>query len=346
MPDMDNIDLITRNMEEIVTREELNSLDISHSRSYIGFEPSGVPHIGTAVLWPMKLIEAASTGMSVTVLLADWHALINDKLGGDMEMIRRSGQMLEQSMKAMGLVDNVKFVWAADLVDDSDYWMQFIHVAKHSNLARLKRALPIMGRTEDDADQDFSKYLYPLMQVNDIFYSDFDVAFGGMDQRHAHMLARDIAEKMHRKKVISIHGPLLGSLAGNGRMGPFAKMSKSSPDSAIFVSDTREAIVSKLKHAYCPTGEINGNPVTDILRHIIFPYYRGEVIIERAEKFGGNLSLGSFEEFSALYTQGKIHPMDLKAAVARYVDIMISPARAVYNADAVREMFDAVNGKK
>jgi len=42
------------------------------------------------------------------------------------------------------------------------------------------------------------------MQVNDIFYNDFDVAFGGMDQRHAHMLARDIAERMHRKKVISI----------------------------------------------------------------------------------------------------------------------------------------------
>lgn len=342
---MDNIEAITGNMEEVVTIDELRALDIRGSRSYIGFEPSGIPHIGTAVLWPLKLMEVAATGMQVTVLLADWHALINDKLGGDIDIIRESGRMLEQSMKAMGLVDNVKFVWAADIVDDSEYWMQFIHVAKHSNLARVTRALPIMGRTEDDAEQDFSKYLYPLMQVNDIFYNDFDVAFGGMDQRHAHMLARDIAERMHRKKVISIHGPLLGSLAGNGRMGPFAKMSKSSPDSAIFVSDSTDEINSKLKNAYCPAGEIDGNPVSDILRHVIFPYYKGEVVVERPTKFGGDLLLRDFEDFRAQYTQGKIHPMDLKSTVGRYIDRMIKPVRSIYSEKSVKEMFDAVRKK-
>lgn len=339
---MDSVDVITRNMEEVITVDELKNLDIAHSTSYIGFEPSGIPHIATGVMWPLKLKEIVSTGLKVSVLLADWHAMINDKLKGDMDIIRMSGKILERTMKAVGLNNSVKYIWAADLVDDRDYWMQFIKVAKHSNLARLKRALPIMGRNEDEADQDFSKYLYPLMQVNDIFYNDYDIAFGAMDQRHAHMLARDIAEKMHRKKVISIHSPLLGSLRGSGRMGPFAKMSKSSPESAIFVNDTEEEINDKLNKAYCPPGVTDANPVSDILRHVILPYYVGEVLIERPLKFGGDLVLHDFEEFSTLYRSGKIHPMDLKATVARYVNKMIQPARPIFSTTEMKEMVDKV----
>ncbi len=109
------------------------------------------------------------------------------------------------------------------------------------------------------------------MQVTDIFYMDLDIAMGGMDQRHAHMLARDIAEKMGRKKPISLHGPLLSSLTGSGRMDQFKKMSKSDPESAIFLSDSEEAIRRKISRAYCPQGTVQGNPVTDIARYIILP---------------------------------------------------------------------------
>ncbi|MEM0156392.1 MAG: tyrosine--tRNA ligase [Thermoplasmataceae archaeon] len=342
---MDAVETITRNMKEVITEEELRQLDIPHSTSYVGFEPSGIPHIATAVMWPLKLREIASTGMKVSVLLADWHAMINDKLGGDLDTIRMSGKIFERSMRAAGLDTNVEFIWAADIVDDGRYWLQFIQVAKHSNLARLKRALPIMGRTDEDADQDFSKYLYPLMQVNDIFYENYDVAFGGMDQRHAHMLARDIAEKMHRKKVISVHSHILGSLGGDGRMGPFAKMSKSQPDSAIFVNDSTEEIEKKINRAYCPQGITEGNPVSDILQYVIMPYFNGEVKIERPAKFGGDVIIENFEEFERLYTGGKIHPMDVKATVARYTDRMVKPIRSIFASNETMEMVEQIRSK-
>jgi len=57
-----------------------------------------------------------------------------------------------------------------------------------------------MGRRQEEVELDFSKLLYPAMQVADMFYLDVDVALGGLDQRRAHMLARDVAERLGLKK--------------------------------------------------------------------------------------------------------------------------------------------------
>ncbi len=324
------LEALSRNMEEVVTAEEIKALSSTGAKAYIGIEPSGLPHIGTGFLWAKKMTEVYNQGVETTILLADWHAMINDKLGGDLDKIRESGETIMKTMRAFGLPDGVKFVWAKDVVANSDYWKLLLQVAKNSNLARITRALPIMGRSEEEAEKDFSKYIYPLMQVTDIFYMNLDIAFGGMDQRHAHMLARDIAEKMGRKKVISIHGSLLGSLKGSGRMDTFKKMSKSDPDSAIFISDSREEVNRKLKGAFCPAAQIEGNPVMDLFRHVVFPYIDHEVTIHRPPKKGGELQVKSYNELESLYLKNEIHPMDLKSAAADSLNELIEPGRAVF----------------
>ena len=324
------LEALSRNMEEVVTAEEIKALSSTGAKAYIGIEPSGLPHIGTGFLWAKKMTEVYNQGVETTILLADWHAMINDKLGGDLDKIRESGETIMKTMRAFGLPDGVKFVWAKDVVANSDYWKLLLQVAKNSNLARITRALPIMGRSEEEAEKDFSKYIYPLMQVTDIFYMNLDIAFGGMDQRHAHMLARDIAEKMGRKKVISIHGSLLGSLKGSGRMDTFKKMSKSDPDSAIFISDSREEVNRKLKGAFCPAGQVEGNPVMDLFRHVVFPYIDHEVTIHRPPKKGGELQVKSYNELESLYLKNEIHPMDLKSAAADSLNELIEPGRAVF----------------
>lgn len=327
---MITLEALARNMDEVVTPEEVKSLKEGNVKAYFGIEPSGLPHIATGFMWARKMTEVARMGIDTTIFLADWHAMVNDKLGGDLKKIRESGELIRKCMLAFGLPKEVKFLWASDLVKDSSYWMGLLNVAKYTNLARVRRALPIMGRSEEEADKDFSKYIYPLMQVNDIFYMDLDIAFGGMDQRHAHMLARDVAEKMGRKKVISIHSPLLGSLKGQGRMDQFTKMSKSDPDSAIFMSDSRDDVKRKLKGAFCPIGTVEGNPVMDIFRHIVFPYIDHEVIIERPPAKGGELRVSSYSDLEKAYLKQEIHPMDLKAAAAATVNELIEPGRSVF----------------
>lgn len=90
-----------------------------------------------------------------------------------------------------------------------------------------------MGRGDGD-DQPAAHILYPCMQCADIFYLKADICQLGMDQRKVNMLAREYADqiKMKKKPVILSHKMLPGLLEGQ------EKMSKSNPDSAIFMEDS------------------------------------------------------------------------------------------------------------
>jgi tyrosyl-tRNA synthetase len=251
---------------------------------------------------------------------------------------------MEDCFEALGVPrEKVKFEYASTIMDDIDYWEKVISIGKASSLSRVKRAMTIMGRTEDEAEVDSSKMLYPLMQAADIFAMDLDVAYSGLDQRRAHMLARDAADKLAWKKPIAVHTPLLAGLKGGNRMDPVAsKMSKSDPDSGILIHDTPDEIKRKIGKAFCPS-EIEGNPVLDMARLVLFQR-QNELVIDRPEKFGGPLRFHSFQELQDLYAAGKLHPMDLKNGVAAGMASTLEPVREYFkhnpkNLDALRASF-------
>jgi tyrosyl-tRNA synthetase len=188
--------------------------------------------------------------------------------------------------------------------------------------------MTIMGRSEDDADGDASKLIYPSMQAADIFHQDLDLAIGGMDQRHAHMLARDVAPKLGWKKPVALHWPLLMGLQGGGRMDAAeSKMSKSNPDSAVFLHDPPEVVAAKLKKAFCPQGQVEDNPVLEHARLVVFPEL-GRLDVRRPEKFGGDLSFDSYEALAEAFGSGRLHPMDLKSSVAGHISDILAPVQA------------------
>jgi tyrosyl-tRNA synthetase len=284
---MSRLEALTSNVEEIVTIEELKTvLEKPRPKAYIGFEPSGSVHLGWKIC-TNKIKDFLDCGFDFTVLLADWHAYINDKLGGDIEKIKLCGKYMEDCFAAMGInKEQVKFVYASDYVGDSKYWELVLRTSKATSVARVKRAMDILGRSEDEAERDLSKLFYPAMQVSDIFYLNLDVAYGGMDQRHAHMLARDVSKKLGRKPPVALHTPLLTGLQAGSRMDPIEsplknippasqadikdpdeynkqlqinptlgstasnanfKMSKSKPDSMISIHDTPNEVNRKMK---------------------------------------------------------------------------------------------------
>ena len=329
---MDKVEKLTANVEEIVTPEELKAVfQKDKPKAYIGFEPSGTVHLGWKIC-TNKIKDFIECGFDFTVLLADWHAYINDKLGGDIEKIKLCGKYMEDCFAAMGIdKSKVKFVYASDYVNDSKYWELVLRVSKATSIARVKRAMDIMGRGAEEADKDLSKLFYPAMQVSDIFYLDLDVAYGGMDQRHAHMLARDVSKKIGKKAPVALHTPLMTGLQAGGRMNPVeVKMSKSKPDSMISIHDDSDSVKKKMSKAFCPEKQVEGNPVLEICRYVVFPELKEKsFLIERPEKFGGNLEFGSYGELEKAFVKG-LHPLDLKNATASYVNKLLEPIHSYF----------------
>ena len=329
---MKGMERLLSNTVEVVTEEELiEVMEMERKRAYIGFEPSGFAHLGWKIC-ANKIRDFLDCGFDFIILLADWHAYINDKLDGDMEKIRICGRYMEDCFEAMGISKNkVKFVYASDYISDSKYWELVLKIAKANSIARVKRAMDIMGRKEEEAEKDLSKLFYPVMQVADIFYLDIDVAYGGIDQRHAHMLARDTAKKMRMKKPVALHTPLLPSLQARGRMDPIdMKMSKSKPESMISIHDSEEEVERKIRKAYCPEREVENNPILDIWRYLIFQEFK-EVKVERPRRFGGDITLKSFKELEEIFSKGDLHPLDLKNTTSKYINEILQPIRKYFD---------------
>lgn len=332
------VDLVVRHTVEVLTPEEVRALlqRTERPRAYIGFEPSGaltVAHLITA----RKIIDLADAGLDVTVFLADWHAWINDKLGGDLERIRASGRYMQAAFTSLGAdPSRFRYRWASELTASADYWARVVRVARATSLARTKRAMSIMGRSEEESSLDTSKLFYPSMQAADIFELPVDVAYGGMDQRRAHVLAREIAHQYHWSVPVALHTPLLSSLKGGGRMDPTEdgverKMSKSDPTSGIPIPAARTTIADRIGGAFCPAKEVEGNPVVEIVRYIVFPW-EGRLEVARPAKFGGPLAFETSEAFLEAWRAGTLHPQDLKAAVVEVLDRRVEPARQYFAA--------------
>lgn len=328
--------LVTRNTEEIVTEEELRALltEKEEPTAYIGFEPSGLVHLGW-VLVAQKIKDLCDAGFKVTIFWADWHAYINDKLGGDLENIRTCARYMQDCFLALGVPgDRVTFKYASDILSDIEYWEMAIKVAKVTSLSRVKRAMTIMGRSEDEAEVDTSKVFYPILQATDIFCMGQDVAYAGLDQRRAHMLARDAADKLGWKKPLAIHTPLLPGLKGGNRMDPVeSKMSKSDPNGSVKIHDTRDDIASKMKKAFCPPEKEaeKENPVLMLCKYILFPR-NGTMHIDRPEKYGGPLDFDSYEALTEAYFGGSLSPVDLKSGVTDGLAETLKPVREYFEA--------------
>lgn len=190
-------------------------------------------------------------------------------MGGDLAKIQTVGEYLIEVWKAAGMrLDHVEFLWASAEITSkaSTYWPIMLNIARQFNITRIKKCCQIMGRLENSLSA--AQILYPLMQCTDVFFLKADICQLGVDQRKVNMLAREYcdaaassskgtARRNVNKPIILSHHMLYGLKAGQ------AKMSKSDPDSAIFMEDSVEDVTRKIRNAYCPrhtTATATDNP--------------------------------------------------------------------------------------
>ena len=349
------LDHIRRVGEEIITEKELRTLLESneHPTAYDGFEPSGLAHLPFGVLRPILIDDMLKAGVRMKLWIADWFGWVNNKMGGDLEKIQEVGRYFVEVWRAAGVdMSKVEVLWTSDAAKNVEYWKKVVTVAQNSTLARTQRALTIMGRTTKDAVQT-AQLFYPMMQVADIFWLDVDICQLGLDQRRANILAREVADRMKWKKPVAVHHHMLIGLQGKKEAEGFdedgnvdaeiaSKMSKSKPETSIFVHDSADVILKKVNSAYSPPKVLQGNALIEYSRYIIFRKQKS-LAVARPEKYGGNVEFHSPEELEEAYRNGDLHPADLKASVALALDRTISPIRSHFEKDpAARRLYEAV----
>jgi len=370
--------------EECITAEELRRLLLTKGRGstmchgggfnlYDGFEPSGRMHIAQGVFKAMNVNKCTHEGTNSTFVfwVADWFALMNDKMGGDLDKIKTVGHYLIEVWKAAGMnLDHVVFKWASEEITDNadQYWPLMLDVARRFNITRIKKCCQIMGRLEGNLTA--AQVLYPLMQCTDVFFLKADICQLGVDQRKVNMLAREYCDAANKKykPIILSHHMLYGLKAGQ------EKMSKSDPDSAIFMEDTAEDVERKIMNAYCPSEEsaavesatsttscgeeddeedddagkasmqLNDdklkNPCLDYIQNIIFSPPDASFAV-------GTTAYRDFDSVRAAFVEGRISEEELKRGLVTSLNQLLEPVRNHFSQDArAKELLEQVRTYK
>lgn len=333
---------------------------------YIGFEISGYVHIGQGIMSALVIKDLQQLGVKCTIWLADWHTAINHKLDGTKETAAKIGQgYFTEAMKACLLAvgadpEKVEFRLASEWYarDLEKYWDIVRRVMDNTTLPRMMRTISIMGK-EEGVNVASSTLLYPAMQVADIIYQNIDIAHAGMDQRKVHVVMRDTVNDVtpNKPKPIAFHHSLLmgldavvetavavevmendRSITKRGELGSIKqisknelqislKMSKSKPDSAVFIHDSEDEIQRKIKKAFCQEKDTKYNPILNWAKHLLFWSRTSPFIIERKPEHGGKVEFTNYEDLEKAFAEGHVHPMDLKTAVAKEIIDLLTPAR-------------------
>jgi len=346
-------DLVRSIGEECIQENELRKLLEKKPLPvcYDGFEPSGRMHIAQGVMKALNVNKLTKAGCVFKFWVADWFAMLNNKMGGDLKKIRKVGEYMIEVWKAIGMdMDGVEFHWTSDEINErsDEYWPLVMDIARVNSLKRIIRCSQIMGRAEAGEDGapnlnlTAAQIFYPCMQCADIFFLKADICQLGMDQRKVNMLAREYCDikKKKLKPIILSHHMLSGLLQGQ------EKMSKSDPSSAIFMEDTTAEVKTKIKKAFCPPQQVEGNPCLEYIQYVVLPWF-GHFEVSRKEEYGGNKKYESYEDLVADYESGALHPGDVKPALTKAINEILQPVRDHFeNNKQAKQLLKTVRGYK
>jgi len=297
-----NLDELLRKLKEvsveILVEDELMSiLRDEKVYAYIGFEPSNVLHLG-ALVASEPLIRLAQYGVRIKFLLAEVHAWLNGK--GELKELRSLAELNEKLLKGICKARSidlslVEFVYGSDYQFKEDYIKSVLQLSKIVTAAKARKSMNMI--TKKDYAYKVSSEIYALMQVIDIGYLNVKIAVGGLDQRKIHVLAREYLEKCGYDKPIAIHTPIILGLDGR------SKMSKSL-ENTILLTDDEPSIRRKIWDAFCPEGQVQNNPLIDIVKYVVFPW-KGCLEI-------GNMRFEIFSEFENMWIRKEISAPKLK----------------------------------
>jgi len=318
------LELIKRNIAEIIGEEDLEKL-IKEKKMpviYWGTAPTGKPHVGY-LLPALKIADFLKAGFKVKILLADLHASLDnvhwDVLDNRYQYYK---EIIPLMISALGAdTKNLEFVKGSDFQLKPEYMFDVLRMSSFASIKDATKAasdVVKMGK-----NPKLSGLIYPIMQAMDEQYLGADAQLGGVDQRKIMVLARENLPKLDYESRIEVMNPLLPGLIEGG------KMSASAEGGKIDLLDDEKTIQAKVNKAYCLAGD-KENGLLPFLKHVVMPIEgdrKGEFVVERPAKFGGTKKYKTYEAIEKDFMAKKLHPMDLKIAVATEINKILEPIR-------------------
>lgn len=319
----ERFDLITRNLQEVISESELKEL-LKKKKSptvYWGTMTTGSPHI--AYYFPMlKLADFLRAGLTVKVLIADLHAAL-DGVAWE-ELAKREAYytaLIKAMLGSIGVdIKKLQFVKGSAFQLKPKYFEDVLKMSMLSSVNDTTRAASEVVKMMDNPK--LGNLIYPIMQALDEVYLDADIQFGGLDQRKILVFAREFLPKIGHSARVELMNPMIPGLVG-------VKMSSSVAGSKIDMLDSEDTVSKKVKAAICEEGNPN-NGIMGFLKYVIMVLHQDKkkkFTIERPEKFGGNTEYSTYEELEKDFIEKKLHPMDLKNAFTKELNSLLKPVR-------------------
>lgn len=304
--------LITRNLQEILIETELRDLlkNKKEVSVYWGTMPTG--SISVAYFFPMlKIADFLKAGLTVKILIADLHAALD---GVPWELLEKRTEYYKRAiiaiLKTIGVdIKKLEFIKGSNLQLGGKYFHDVLKLSTISSINECKKASSEVVKSKENPL--LAGLIYPVMQALDEEYLNVDIQFAGLDQRKIMVFARDNLPRIGYKARIELMTPMIRGLIGE-------KMSSSVEATKIDLLDNEEDISKKISKAECIEGDLN-NGLLAMLKYFIMPFKqdkKDKFMVKRTEKFGGNLFYTDYEQIEKDFVEKKLHPLDLKNALA------------------------------
>jgi tyrosyl-tRNA synthetase len=224
--------------------------------------------------------------------------------------------------KAIGAdIKNFEIVKGSSFQLSKEYVYDILKMSTFTSVHDCNKASSEVVKQSDNPK--LSGMIYPILQALDEQYLDVDVQYGGVDQRKILMFAREYLPKLNYKSRVEVMTPIIPGLVGK-------KMSASIQESKIDLLDDEATVKNKIKKAFCPEGELEDNGVMAFFKHFL-KYIKEdaneEFVIERPEKWGGNMVFKTYEDLEKAFVNKDLHPMDLKSAFVDEINKLLAPIR-------------------
>jgi tyrosyl-tRNA synthetase len=319
------MELIKRNTAEIIGEKELAGLLKSKKKPvvYWGTAPTGRPHVGY-FLPALKIADLLKAGFHVKILLADLHAALDNVPWNVLEnRYDYYKAIIPLMIKAIGVNTNeLEFVKGSEMQLKPEYMYDVLKMSSNVSVRDARKAAAEVVKNMEGDSAKLAGLIYPLMQAVDEEYLGVNAQLGGLDQRKIMVLARENLPKIGYDARVELMNPMIPGLIGK-------KMSSSDEKSKIDLLDEKEAIMQKLKGAECVAGNPD-NGVMAFLKYVLMTI-KGDknekFVIKRDKKYGGNLEYSDYNKIEKDFVAKKIHPLDLKNAVADEINNLLEPVR-------------------